>query len=75
MDTEKIIAIIAQMLQIPAEKIHEEDSFFDDLGADSLDLVEIVIKVEDTFMIEIPDEALRSVVTVADAVRVVKESK
>ena len=75
MDTEKIIAIIADVLEMPTEQIRAEDSFFDDLGADSLELTQIIMKVEDTFMISIEEQALASVVTVSDAVRIVKEAK
>lgn len=73
MDTEMITAIIAEVLDIPAEKIRGEDSFFDDLGADSFEVMQIVMKIEDTFRISISDESLGTLIRVSDAFRIVRE--
>jgi acyl carrier protein len=60
--------IILERLDVEAEKITYEASFKDDLGADSLDLVELVMEMEDEFGIEVDDEDADGIVTVGDAV-------
>ena len=70
---EKIQAIIADKLSIDAESVTMEASFIDDLNADSLDIVELVMALEDELEMEIPDEDAESFVTVGDVVKYVKE--
>ena len=65
---EKLQNIIADVLNIDKEKITPETTFVDDLGADSLDVFQIIMGIEDEFDIQIPDDAAESIVTVNDAV-------
>ena len=64
----KVKEIIVQQLGVDAEKGTAEASFVDDLGADSLDVVELVMAFEEEFDVEIPDEAAEKIATVKDAV-------
>ena len=68
MEFEKLQNIIADVLNIEKEKITPETTFVDDLGADSLDVFQIIMGIEDEFDIQIPDDAAESIVTVNDAV-------
>ena len=70
---EKVISIIVQQLGVDAEKVTAEASFVDDLGADSLDVVELVMAFEEEFGVEIPDEAAEKISTVKDAVEYLKQ--
>ncbi len=69
---EKIQAIIADKLSIDAESVTMEASFIDDLNADSLDIVELVMALEDELDMEIPDEDVENFKTVGDVVQYVK---
>jgi len=69
---EKIKEIISKQLGIDIEKVTPEASFMDDLGADSLDTVELVMAFEEAFNIEIPDEDAEKIVKVQDAVNYIK---
>jgi len=60
----RVREIIAEQLQIDASELKLESSFIDDLGADSLDIVELVMAMEDAFEMEIPDEAAEKITTV-----------
>ena len=71
---EKIKGIIVEQLQVSDTAITEEASFIDDLGADSLDLVELIMALEEEFGIEIPDADAEKVVTVGDVVSYIKEN-
>ena len=71
---EKVKAIIVEQLQVNEETVTEEASFIDDLGADSLDLVELIMALEEEFGIEIPDADAEKVVTVADVVNYIKDN-
>ena len=64
----KVKKIVADHLGIEEEKVTEEASFIDDLGADSLDTVELVMAFEEEFGCEIPDDAAEKIVTLKDAV-------
>ena len=64
----KIKKIVADHLGIEEEKVTEEASFIDDLGADSLDTVELVMAFEEAFDVEIPDEKAEKILTVGDAI-------
>lgn len=74
MEFEKIQKIIADVLNIEPEKITMESAFVDDLNADSLDVLQIVMGIEDEFDIKIPDETTEKIVTVADAVNEIKSA-
>ena len=63
---EKIQAMLAEALNIPLEKVAPDAKIVDDLGADSLDVVELLSQLEDEFGITIPDEEIEKLVTVAD---------
>lgn len=65
---ERVIDITAKNLRVEKDKIIEGASFVDDLGADSLDTVELVLALEEEFNVEIPDEAAEKIRTVSDAV-------
>ena len=69
---EKVREIIAEQLQIDIEEVKPEASFIDDLGADSLDTVELVMAFEEEFDIEIPDEDAEKIRTVQDAINYIK---
>ena len=69
----KVKEIIVQQLGVDADKVTLEASFVDDLGADSLDVVELVMAFEEEFGVEIPDEAAEKIATVKDAVEYLKE--
>ena len=70
---DKVKNIIADQLDVAADKITMESSFVDDLGADSLDIVELVMAFEEEFSIEIPDDAAEKISTVADVVNYISE--
>jgi acyl carrier protein len=69
----KVIDIIAEQMQIPKEQITLQTHFVNDLGADSLDVVETVMELEEAFEISIPDEDSTKIQTVGDAVAYIKE--
>ena len=69
---EKMREIIAEQLNCDGETIGLDTSFKDDLGADSLDLYQIILGVEDAFDIEIPQEEAEKIVTVADAIDLIQ---
>jgi len=71
---EKVRDVIVEKLGVDAAKISEDASFIDDLGADSLDTVELIMQFEEVFDIEIPDEDAETITTVGKAVEYV-ESK
>ncbi len=73
MEFEKIRTIISEQMNIPENKIHMETSFADDLGADSLDLFQIISELEEAFDMEFPVEDAEKIKTVADAVNYIKE--
>jgi acyl carrier protein len=70
---ERVKKIVVEHLGVEAEKVSEEKSFIDDLGADSLDTVELVMAFEEEFGIEIPDDAAENIQTVGDAVNFISE--
>ncbi len=71
---EKVKEILAEQLNIDEKSIHMESAFVDDLGADSLEIVELIMAFESEFDIEIPDEDVESIATVEDAVNYIKEN-
>ena len=74
MEFEKIKAIIAEVLNVDENEITMETTFTDDLGADSLDVFQIIMGLEEEFDIEIPNEQAEKIVTVADAVEQIKSA-
>ncbi len=74
MELEKIKAIIAEVLNIDADSITEDTTFVDDLGADSLDIFQIIMGIEEEFDIEIPQEVAENITSVADAVEQIKNA-
>ena len=70
---EKVNDIISEQLGVKKEEIKPESSFIDDLGADSLDTVEVVMALEEEFGIEIPDEDAEKITTVGEAVKYIEE--
>ena len=71
---ERMKEIIAEQLNTDAAAITEESSFKDDLGADSLDLFEMVMALEDEYSVEIPAEDLQNLLTVGDVMKYLKET-
>ncbi len=72
---QKVKAIIAENLGVNADEIKSTSSFIDDLGADSLDIVELVMQMEEEFEVEIPDEEAENIKTVQDAVNFITTHK
>ena len=70
---QKIKEIVADKLSISEDQVTEEASFIDDLGADSLDTVELVMALEEEFGIEIPDEDAEKMGTVGEAIKYIEE--
>jgi acyl carrier protein len=68
MSFDKVRGIIAEQLGIEADEITMESSFIDDLGADSLDIVELIMALEEEFDMEIPDEDAEKISTVGDVI-------
>lgn len=71
-DTEKVRQIVADQLGVDLEEVTLEASFVDDLGADSLDTVELVMALEEEFGLEIPDEDAEKISTVQDAIKYIE---
>ena len=72
---EKVKEIIVERLSVDEKDVMKEASFIDDLGADSLDTVELVMALEEEFGMEIPDEEAEKIVTVGDAVKYIESHK
>ena len=72
---DKVKAIIAEQLGIKVDEIKQDASFVDDLGADSLDTVELVMALEEEFETEIPDEEAEKITTVQNAIDYVNKAK
>ncbi|MFX4261720.1 acyl carrier protein [Pelotomaculum propionicicum] len=70
---DKVKAIIVEQLGVEEEDVKVESSFVDDLGADSLDIVELVMALEEEFELEIPDEDAEKIRTVGEAVKYIQE--
>ena len=71
---ERVKKIVVEHLGVDESKVSEDASFIDDLGADSLDTVELVMAFEEEFNVEIPDDAAENIQTVGDAVNFIKEN-
>lgn len=72
---DKVKNITVEQLSVDPEEVNMESSFIDDLGADSLDIVELIMAFEEEFGVEIPDEKAEKIRTVADAVKMLDEEK
>jgi acyl carrier protein len=72
---ERVKKIVVEHLGVESEKVTEEASFIDDLGADSLDIVELVMAFEEEFGVEIPDDAAEKIGTVKDAIDYIETNK
>ena len=68
-DKAKVIELIVEQLDADSDNISDDDSFMDDLGADSLDTVELIMAFEEEFDIEIPDEDAENIRTVGDVIK------
>ena len=71
---ERVKKIVVEHLGVEPEKVTEASNFIDDLGADSLDTVELVMAFEEEFNVEIPDDAAETIVTVGDAIKFLDKS-
>ena len=72
---DRVKKIVVEHLGVEADKVTEDASFIDDLGADSLDIVELVMAFEEEFGVEIPDDAAEKIATVKDAITFIDEHK
>ncbi|MBY3035954.1 acyl carrier protein [Rhizobium sp. 25PS6] len=72
---DRVKKIVIDHLGVDADKVVESASFIDDLGADSLDTVELVMAFEEEFGVEIPDDAADSILTVGDAVKFIEKAQ
>ena len=72
---QKVKGIIAEQLGVAEDEIKTTSSFIEDLGADSLDIVELVMAFEEEFGVEIPDDAAEKISTVSDAIKYIDENK
>jgi acyl carrier protein len=70
----RVMKIVVEHLGVDAGKVNEAASFIDDLGADSLDTVELVMAFEEEFSVEIPDDAAETILTVGDAVKFIDKA-
>ena len=75
MELEKIKAIIAEVLNIDADSITDDTTFVDDLGADSLDIFQIIMGIEEEYDIELDNESVEQIQTVGDAVEAIRTIK
>ena len=74
MELEKLKKIIVEVLNVDEDEISEDTTFIDDLGADSLDIFQIIMGIEEEFDIEIPTEAAEKIASVGDAVEQIKNA-
>ena len=72
---DRVKRIVVEHLGVEADKVTDEASFTDDLGADSLDIVELVMAFEEEFGVEIPDDAAEKITTVKDAIDYIEQNK
>ena len=72
---DRVKKIVVEHLGVEQDKVTEDASFIDDLGADSLDIVELVMAFEEEFGVEIPDDAAEKISTVKDAIDYIEQNK
>ena len=75
MEFEKIVSIISEVLSVEENKITMESTFVDDLGADSLDIVELIMALEEEFDLQIPDSEAEKIATVGDVIEYIKNNQ
>lgn len=73
--SDQVIAIVSEKLGVDKDKVKPETSFVGDLGADSLDMVELLMNLEDSFQMSIPDDEADKIKSVSDAVRYIEDHK
>jgi len=72
---DEVKEVVVEQLNVNPDEVKEDSKFVEDLGADSLDVVELVMALEEKFDIEIPDEEAEKIATVADAIKFIEENK
>jgi acyl carrier protein len=72
---DEVKEVVVEQLNVSPDEVKEDSKFAEDLGADSLDVVELVMSLEEKFDIEIPDEEAESIATVADAIKFIENVK
>ena len=72
---DEVKEVVVEQLNVSPDEVKEDSKFADDLGADSLDVVELVMSLEEKFDIEIPDEEAENIATVADAIQFIENAK
>ncbi len=72
---DEVKEVVVEQLNVNPDEVKEESKFVEDLGADSLDVVELVMALEEKFDIEIPDEAAEKITNVSDAIKFIEEIK
>ena len=72
---EKVKSIVVEHIGVEKDKVTESSSFIDDLGADSLDTVELVMAFEEEFECEIPDDVAEKILTIKDAIEYIEKNK
>ncbi len=72
---DEVKEVVVEQLNVSPDEVKEDSKFAEDLGADSLDVVELVMSLEEKFDIEIPDEEAEKIATVADAVKFIEDAK
>jgi acyl carrier protein len=72
---DEVKEVVVEQLNVSPDEVKEDSKFVEDLGADSLDVVELVMALEEKFDIEIPDEEAEKIATVADAIKFIEENR
>lgn len=72
---DEVKAVVVEQLNVGADEVKEDSKFVEDLGADSLDVVELVMALEEKFDIEIPDDQAEKIATVADAINFIESTQ
>jgi acyl carrier protein len=72
---DEVKEVVVEQLNVSPDEVKEDSKFADDLGADSLDVVELVMSLEEKFDIEIPDDEAENIETVADAIKFIENAK
>jgi len=72
---DEVKEVVCEQLDVEADNVNADSKFVEDLGADSLDVVELVMALEEKFDLEIPDEEAEKIQTVADAVKYIEDNK
>lgn len=71
---DRVTSIVVEKLNVPAEQVTPDAKFMEDLGADSLDQVELIMQFEEEFNAEIPDEEAEKIITVGDAIKYIENN-